>query len=83
MSRWADIEGVAVDLDGYSLNTPRLFETRKEADQWLREVSADRSYWVRLAESETYPDEISSIQLIRSGDVLSERSVKWKGASCE
>lgn len=80
MSRWLDLEGVAVDEEGFYLNTPRLFETVKEAKDWLREVSGDRRYWVQLAESETFPDEIHSIQLVRGDNVVSVKSPSWKGA---
>lgn len=81
MSRWADVEGLAIDVDGFDCNTPRPFDTVAEAKRWAREVSRDRSYWVWLAESETFPDEIAVIVLRRGLDLISETPVSWKGAA--
>lgn len=84
MSRWSDVEGVAVDSEGYDCHFPRPFESVNEARQWARRVSTDRAFWVQLSESETFPDQIVSVVLRRDGKTLHVYDVRFeKGGACE
>jgi hypothetical protein len=62
----------AIDLEGYNVHSHDGFETIKEAKAWVKEVLLNRGYWNRLAENETFADEIATIQLTVNGEIHSD-----------
>lgn len=62
-----------LDAEGYELTDDREFFTMREARQWVRESGLDRNYWVERSESQDFPRQIDTIQLVNDkGEVLQD-----------
>lgn len=66
----------AIDAEGHHLTHPRPFDTKKEAVKAARELSKDRMHWQRIAESETFPDEITAIAILADGEEVDQIPAK-------
>jgi hypothetical protein len=67
----AQIEIAAKDNEGFELWN-RDFDTIKEAKEFMKTSARDRSFWVRRAESEQFPNDIDTIQLIIDGEIRND-----------
>ena len=72
------VEILAIDKEEKELYRNDGFNTMKEARGFFRKVSKDRSFWVRHAESEAFPAQIETIQLLKNGEIIDDCFPCWK-----
>ncbi len=70
------VEVTALDKEGYT-EYIRDFDTMKEAREHFKHISHKRSFWVARAESEEYPSNIYTVQLIKNGEVIKDHFPKF------
>lgn len=73
-----EIKVTALDHEGYTLHDHDGFETIKEAKAWVKGTLLDRGYWDRLAENNTFAEEIDTIQILVDGEVHSDWFPEFK-----
>jgi len=73
-----EIKVTAIDREGYTLYDNDDFQTIKEAKAWVKDVLLDRGYWDRLAENNTFAEEIETIQILVDEKIHSDWFPEYK-----
>lgn len=66
-----------LDVKGFDWKCSNSFDTMKEARNYFKDVKNDRKYFVNCAESESAPETLHTVQLVKNGEIILEHFPKF------